>query len=163
MHPNPLLRRCAAVAALACTTAASAQTYDFTVSGAYDARFQIDASPVVEVLDPAGAFAVRGVSGTFAGIAGLRDVSFYTPAISGGMAISQPAPFVSEMSVFGTQVFTGPIDTPSFVPGVYDFTGFVGSTDGHSVRLVISAVPEPAAWMLFCAGAVAGFIRRRRA
>jgi hypothetical protein len=149
LHPLPVL--CGALCAFALAPAAHAVTYQFTVSGDYAASFRLDASPVVDVL-AAGVFVVRDVAGTFAGAAGLRDVSFYTPDVSGGMAISQRVPFVSEMSVFGAQVFSGPIDAPLFAPGSYDFTGYVGPTDGHAVRLVISAVPEPAAWALLAAG-----------
>lgn len=81
------------------------------------------------------AFKLALAGGTFAGQSASRDVSFYTPLLNGGMAISRPDPFLDEMSVFGAQVFVGPIDAPTFVPGSYDFTGFVGQTDGHFVRL----------------------------
>ena len=130
---------------------AKATLYDFTLTGDYEAHFQIDSSPVVSVLDP-DAFSVLNVAGTFAGVAGSRNVTFYTPVYYGGMAISQPDPFFSEMSVFGAQVFIGPIGTPTFVLGSYDFTGFIGAEDGKVVQLTITAVPEPDSWLLMIAG-----------
>lgn len=155
-----LLLACAGLLSL--TGPARAVVYDFTVTGDYMAHFQIDSNPVVNVLDP-DAFSVEGVAGTYAGVIGMRDVTFYTPILSGGMAISTPDPFVSEMSVFGEQVFIGSIDEPTFVPGTYDFTGYVGLDEGKSVRLVISAVPEPSTWLTLMAGiGMLGATRRAR-
>jgi hypothetical protein len=152
----------ASAAVLTMADPARAELYNFTVTGDYVAHFQIDSSPVVSVLD-ADAFSVLNVVGTFAGVVGSRTVSFYTPVYYGGMAISQPDPFVSEMSVFGLQVFTGPIDAPTFLLGSYDFTGFVGAVDGKSVQLLISAVPEVDTWLMTIAGiGILGLVVRRR-
>jgi hypothetical protein len=140
---------CAAVLAMA--DPAKATLYDFTLTGDYEAHFRIDSSPVVTVLDP-DAFAVLNVAGTFAGVVGSRRVSFYTPVLYGGMAISQTDTFPGEMSVFGEQVFAGPIGTPTFLLGRYDFTGFIGLDDGKVVQLTISAVPELDSWLLMIGG-----------
>jgi hypothetical protein len=143
------LLACAAVLAMA--GPANATLYDFTLTGDYEAHFQIDSSPVVTVLDP-DAFAVLNVTGTFAGVVGSRKVSFYTPKYYGGMAISQTDAFPGEMSVFGEQVFAGPIGTPTFLLGRYDFTGFIGLEDGYVMQLTIAAVPELDSWLLMIAG-----------
>jgi hypothetical protein len=135
---------------------ARAELYDFKVTGDYVAHFQIDSSPVVSAGDHPGYFRVLNVAGTFAGIVGSRNVSFYeAPATGGGMAIWQFDPLVrydTEMAVVGAQVFTGPIDAPTFLLGSYDFTGAVGAVDGKSVQLLISAVPEVDTWLMMIAG-----------
>jgi hypothetical protein len=157
--------RLAAAPLLLAAAAAQAVPYDFTLTGDYTASFRIDSNPVATVLDP-DAFLVEDVSGTFDGIVAVRNVSFYTPVYFGGLAIFQPEPFVGELSVFGAQVFAGPIDAPTFLPGSYDFTGFIGEQDGYSVRLVISAVPEPGTWAMAAAGLAllgAAAFRRREA
>ena len=106
--------------------------------------------------DHPGYFRVLNVAGTFAGVVGSRNVSFSeSPGTGGGMAIWQFDPLVrfdTEMAVVGAQVFSGPIDAPTFLLGSYDFTGFVGAVDGKSVQLLISAVPEVDTWLMMIAG-----------
>ena len=159
--PARFVLACAAVFAMA--GPAKATLYDFTLTGDYEAHFQIDSNPVVTVHDP-DAFSVENVAGTFAGVVGSRKVSFYTPKYYGGMAISQTDQFPGEMSVFGEQVFAGPIGTPTFLLGRYDFTGFIGTEDGNVMQLTITAVPELDSWLLMIGGigVLAEVVRTRK-
>ena len=157
----------ASAAVLTMAGPARAELYNFTVTGDYVAHFQIDSSPVVSAGDHPGYFRVLNVAGTFAGVVGSRNVSFYeSPGTGGGMAIWQFDPFVkydTEMAVVGAQVFSGPIDAPTFLLGSYDFTGFVGAVDGKSVQLLISAVPELDTWLMMFGGlGVIGWVGRSR-
>jgi hypothetical protein len=147
-----LLLACAAASALA--GPAKAELYDFTVTGDYLAEFRIDSSPVVSDPD-ADRFRVLDVAGTFAGVPGSRNISFFNQGASGGMTIWQPdpsgQPLVIDLDAAGLQVFTGPTDAPTFLLGSYDLTG-VDISAGKSVRLLISAVPEAGSWLLMIAG-----------
>jgi hypothetical protein len=164
MHAlTPILLAGAAAWALA--GPARAERYDFTLTGDYIAHFRLDSSPVVSDPDP-DRFRVLDVAGSFAGVAGWRNLSFFVLGASGGMTIWQAdgsgEPLIIDMDSMGPQVFTGPTEAPTFQPGHYDFGG-VGADAGKSMQLHIAAVPEPGTWLMMLAGAaMLGFAARPR-
>jgi hypothetical protein len=94
---------------------------------------------------------------------GDYNVGFFTPdyAQNGGL-------FIAGVMLTGSQVFTGPLQNPTFLIGSFDFyTGVFHQ--GHELLTITneapiaSAVPEPSTWAMMILGFVGiGFMACRR-
>lgn len=153
---------CAAIAAtLLCAGAANAALYQFTVSGAYSASWQMDSAPTPD-LAPVGLGITFGdVTGVYANaVSALADVSFFNSAMGGGMSIEGYYGGTFLLIADGPQIYQGSEETPLFTTGTYALTEYEGTA---SYTLTIAAVPEPATYGMFIAGmALVAVAARRR-
>ncbi|MDO6413065.1 PEPxxWA-CTERM sorting domain-containing protein [Sphingomonas sp. BIUV-7] len=131
--------------------------------------FTIDSNPVPAAFEAAPGFSYFRI----ANVAITADPA-YSPApaspvdllffdqLAGG-AFST-ADFVT-ISYFGTQLYSGSVEAPSFLAGTTDLYGFSGDVVGTiSIAAANSAVPEPMTWVMMVGGMgmVGATLRRRR-
>jgi hypothetical protein len=94
---------------------------------------------------------------------GDYNVGFFTPdyAQNGGL-------FSAGVMLTGSQVFTGPLQNPTFLIGSFDFYSGVFHQGHHlltitNVAPIASGVPEPSTWAMMILGfAGIGFLAHRR-
>jgi hypothetical protein len=93
---------------------------------------------------------------------GDHNVGFFTPdyAVDGGM-------FLYGNQLYGSQVFTGPLDNPTFLLGSFNFYRGVFQ-QGHELLTITAVTPPPVAtplpstWMMLLSGFVGlGFFAYR--
>jgi hypothetical protein len=136
--------------------AAFAETLEFTYTSSDNgsASWTQSSTPVViysdytttDVVVTNGTETNNNLSGNF------TDVFFSnTHNIHSGFA-TDVTPGVGD---FGAVLFTGPVTSPSFATGTYTL---------HNGALTVTAVPEPAAWLMMLLGVagVGGIMRSRR-
>lgn len=165
MHLLNSLRHLALAALLLVSGAAHATLYQFSLTGAYTASWQVDTAQPPE--DPApGLWATYGgVTGFFPGASqpGLY-VTFYSPLLEGGFEIYDDNAGVALVETTGPQLYTGPESSPLFTPGTFALT----ELDGPGTYLltiaevVPAAVPEPATGALLGGGLLLLHASRRR-
>ncbi len=156
----------ALAAATAFASPANAVLLQFTVTGDYNASFQVDSDPAPDFAN-AGYFALYDVVGTFEGaVSDITDLRFYIDAADGGFTVDDYVGGVFLYAFDGPQLFTGTTATPTFRTGTFALTATGGSA---ASTLTIAAaggavVPEPAAWGLMTLGfgLVGAAARRRR-
>ena len=149
----------AAVATAALSTAADAQVR-FTISGGFDASFELPTSPTPDFADDGYLFAITGVRGFGTSATGVADLSFFNGGATGGLLISDPATLNFLFDANGVQLYTGSENAPIFRTGTFRLTGL--STPGDFV-VTIASVPEPASWAMMIGGfALAGGAMRYR-
>ncbi len=150
----------AAIAASALSTSAHAALLTFTISGDYDAVFQIDSSPTPDFVADGFLFAVTNVAGFPGTTSGFADVSFFRGPF-GGILVSEGFDYLFDAE--GPQLYSGAEAAPTFLTGTYALSGL--STRGDFILTIAdaaAAVPEPASWTLMLSGfAIAGFALRR--
>jgi hypothetical protein len=156
----------AALAASASTLPAQAAIYDFTITGDYSARFQLDSSPRPDEAVPGNGFVLWDVEGTFPGsIFDVADLTFFNGGLGGGLEIYDFYGANALLSTDGPQLYSGSENAPTFLTGTYALTQFNGSGT-YSLTIsnpAVAAVPEPATWaMMFAGFGMVGFAMRRR-
>lgn len=141
--------------------AATMDVFTFSLSGVPGTgTATLPASPVPSSVSSTS-FVLSGVSGTYDGSTFSGDVTFYTTggAMGDGFTFS------------GLPLFTGPVSSPTFTPGIYVLTGSPDLGDGPvpvTVNLTIAAVPaattpEPASLALVGTAALGfAFLLHRR-
>jgi hypothetical protein len=161
-----MLRSGLAAALFLSATQAQAATLVFTLTGSYNATWQLDSSPVISSFVPGSSFNVNSVPGTYGGVAQTASVlQFYTPAGLGGFSIglSSGTAFVSS----GPQLFSGTLSAPTFLTGTFALTQFTQLLPGSgtlTIAPLATAVPEPATWAMMFAGfgLIGGALRSRQ-
>jgi len=162
------------VAALLSAGAANAALYQFTLTGNYNASWQLDSTPTPDVVGDGDGFVLWDVEGTFPGaIFGIADLHFYNAVQGGGLKIEDFYGGYDFVLADGPQLYTGnEKGIISFLTGEFTLTDFVG-TGSYTLTVTDldalptnppSDVPEPAsaALLLGGLGLMAG-LRKRRA
>jgi hypothetical protein len=151
----------AALAASALSTSAHAALFTFTISGDYDAFFQIESSPTPDFVADGVLFAVTNVAGFPNATSGFADVSFFRGPFA-GLLVSEGFDYLFDAE--GPQLYSGTEAAPTFLTGTYALSGL--STRGDFTLTIAETaaapVPEPASWALMFSGfAIAGCALRR--
>ena len=150
-----------AAAAFTLSAPADAVTYHFNISGDYSASWSLDSHPNPDLWDD-DSFTLWDVVGDFPASAFNEvDLTFYTANFLGGLTIFDFwGGGTTLIEATGGQLFSGLTSEPVFQTGSYALTDLSGQGD---YVLVISGVPEPAAWGLMIAGfGLIGTVLRRR-
>lgn len=125
--------------------------------------FTADSSPS-PVLAMSSAFKLEGVDVNLGGTTASKDLTFWDSSFGGGLEGKEGLSTV--FNLFGPQLFTGPLDAPTFLTGSFDLNSQSpgGPPAGTLTISSVSGVPEPATWamMLIGFGAVGISMRRRK-
>lgn len=151
-------------AASAIPSSAHAALLLFTITGDYNASFQVEASPIPDSAIPGFGFMLSDVPGFADSLTGTANVSFFSDAIGGGINIREPLRFFNLLNAVGPQLYTGAEEAPTFKVGVFDLIGFDG-TGSYQLTIgnAVTPVPEAPTWALMIGGmALAGAALRRR-
>lgn len=165
MKLNKLFIRSAAIAALLCAGAAQAALYQFDISGAYTAHWELDSSVVPNDSTPTAAFTLWDVQGAFANASTNKvDLTFFHISQGGGMGIDDLHAGVNLLFADGPQLYSGSETAPVFKPGTFLLTDFQG-TDKSTLKITeLAPVPEPTTGAMLFGGLALVFasIKRRR-
>ncbi len=148
-------------AAIFAAAPAHADTYTFTLTGAYNLSFELPSNPTVTYSDPGTYFATFPTGGSFP--VGTT-LSFATSSDDGGFGYysSGPAFDLTGSDADPVQLFSGDVSSPTILLGNYTLFDFNGQSN---LRITedVSATPLPAALPLFAGGlGIVGFLSRRK-
>lgn len=165
------LKKVALVAMLFATGVANATVYQFNVSGAFTAQFQIDTNAVPDGAQNGVGLSYLNQAVVFAGGAnGAADISFYNLANGGGLQLNVVDSIDTYLSTNGPQLYTGLEESGmiDFLVGTFALSDFDPTSTGTYTVTVMdqspgAAVPEPATGaMLFGGLAIMAALRKRR-
>ncbi|NVD45377.1 hypothetical protein [Qipengyuania atrilutea] len=132
---------------MAGAVSANAASLLYELEGNNSISFVIDSDPENTELQPDG-FVVPNVMVAIDGISALYDIGFVYSFADGGLII-EGTPF----DLAGPQLYSGSETSPTLLAGSYDLVGFLDPGLVFSLTVtdldVVSAVPEPATWILF--------------
>lgn len=167
------LKRVVLVAALLSAGAANAALYEFTLTGNYNASWQLDSTFTPKAGASEEVFLLWDVAGTFPGSSySLVDLYFYNAAKGGGLKIDDFWGKRNLLATTGPQLYTGDEQgIISFLTGEFTLAEF-GGTGTYTLTVTDldalppdqpSDVPEPAsaALLLGGLGLLAGLRTRR--
>lgn len=153
----------ASIALFSISTHAHAVTFNFALTGEITANWQIDSNPI-PVSSGTNFFSVNNIPGTYGGLTGIRNITFFSSGGGGGLffVVDPVTNFVANL--FGPQVFSGPTTNPTFSLGTFALTSISTGLFSLSISEAAAAVPEPATWvsMMIGFGFVGGAVRYRR-
>ncbi|WP_157084544.1 PEPxxWA-CTERM sorting domain-containing protein [Sphingomonas pituitosa] len=150
----------AAAIGLGISAPASADPFQFVITGNYSASFVLDSNPSPDAAFTGSYFTLWDVSGFPDAVAGVADVSFFNAFNGGGLAIEDFYGFNLLLLTDGPQLYSGTEANPFFKTGTFALSEYQGT---GSYSLTISAVPEPVSWGLMITGfGLAGAALRRR-
>lgn len=168
MHLVKSLKGAAIVAMLLASGMANASLLKFTLTGDYEAQWQLD-SKVTPDAYAVGGFTLFDVQVQFPkGVAGMADLTFYNAPNDGGLKISDDDSGVDFLVTDGPQLYTGTEAAPAFMLGTFTLKNYSGP--GRYTLTVADAggaapLPEPASAALLFGGLglMFGLRKRRRA
>lgn len=157
------LHRAVAVAFASCLLAApaSAQLVSFTFSGGLTASWTLPQHPVPDFTN-SDLVAIDNVDILYDGAARNLNLEFFTAGFGGGVCID--AINACDLGdLFGEQLFTGEVETPTFRLGTFSLINGIDDSEVFLLIEQVATVPEPSAVLLLAIGA-AGLlaVRRRR-
>jgi hypothetical protein len=148
----------ALLASTAVGGAASASELLFSYSEPGGIDFSFEQSSMPTPIAYSSGFSVQvPVTELSSNIGPFSDIFWYSTGDLGQFDTDTSTVYI----VYGPQIYTGPESAPVFAPGVFPGEDQTNGLDG---TLTITAVPEPAAWLLMIAG-IAGIgltLRRGR-
>jgi hypothetical protein len=154
------LRNAALAAMLFTAGVANATVYEFTLSGAYTANWQLDSSREPEDYISGLYFTYFDNEGNFPEASlGIADVSFFYAGFGGGMSIYDYYADIYLMIADGPQLFTGTETDLGFNVGTFALTEYQG-TGSYTLQIAEvggpvlppADVPEPATGALLLGG-----------
>lgn len=162
------LRNAALAVMLLSAGVANAALYQFTLTGAYTADWQLTSPASPDIVGDGEGFILWDVVGNFPGASeGVADLTFYSDAIGGGLEILDFYGDTLLLTTDGPQLYTGSEDNPFFALGTFFLTEF-GGTDTYTLIIseiggeVPGDVPEPATGLLLIGGLGAMIAFRKR-
>lgn len=160
-----LVRNAALAAMLLTAGVANATLLQFTVTGDYNATWQIDSAVPPDDIYLDEGFIVWDVPGFDDAILGVADITFFNAGIGGGIQIEDYYLGNVLLSTDGPQVYTGTEENPIYTLGTFALTEYLG-TGTYTLTIAevgAAAVPEPATGALLLGGlALMGALRKRR-
>ncbi len=152
------MRFCSFIAAtimLSVSMAACADSLKIAGSGIED-TFNLPASPTVSASGSYG-FSIDQVPIEENGMDVSRQIFFFSQNLGGGLLISSGAAG-ADVNAFGTQLYSGANDSPTFSLGTFSLAGF-----GTYTVTVKNDAPEPSSVLLLAIGllAVGGLSKHR--
>jgi hypothetical protein len=153
---------------LSTTTAANAALYNFELTGAHTASFQLDSNPTVDGYSTSPStesFLIFNVATTLDGNPTTAAFSFGDAASLVQFWVTGPFGSPTLFQAVGDAAFTGPGSAPTFLLGDYALTDRSDSNLTYSLKITdAGAVPEPASWAMMIGGfaLAGGAIRTRR-
>lgn len=138
---------------------ANAAVFTYDLRGSSTANFTID-TDVNKFAERVNAFEYYRVSGVFQGVTlAAATVVFPTANIGGAFYVNVGSG--KEVSLWGTQLYTGSLASPTLSSGTFKLNGGAVTL---TVKSTAGAVPEPATWamMILGMGAVGYAMRRRQ-
>jgi hypothetical protein len=147
----------------------------FAPSGAFSLSFQVNNPPTVAVSGSSFFTSYSASSYTLNGnpVALAGNIVAFSTTSSLLFCLDSPCSKYQMSSAGGSpQLFSGPVSSPTFVPGSYQVTSWVtetnlvfdgGSPSGGTITVTSTgaAVPEPSTWMLTLAGVLIAGARRK--
>jgi hypothetical protein len=159
MTVGSVCRLAAILAALAGGAQASEVLFTITSDTSPTITFELPSNPIPDFVIGGDYFTIDNVHANVGGTPEvLPDVVFYASAQNGGLKIS---PYYDNT---GDQYFSGTVFNPTFSPGPAFLAQPPFAEGGPTADVLISTVPEPAAWalMLVGFGGLGAAIRSRR-
>ena len=163
-----MVRNAALAAMLFSTGVANAALLQFTVTGGYNASWQMASNPAPDDFEDGLYFTVWNVAGFDDAFFGVTDISFFSGDVGGGLEIYDFYGFNVLLSTDGPQLYTGSEENPFFTLGTFALTQYQG-TDTYTLTIAAvddpttpAPVPEPATGALLLGGLALlyGFKRR---
>lgn len=149
--------------------AANAATFQFSVdytgAASNNFSFTLDSAPSnVTTFDDGNAFYVAGVPNTSVDNPSFGVLAFFNSTSLGGFGAAPNLIDDYYFSYTSSQLFSGPISSPTFLIGTYALFDYVSSEEiGSLVISDVSAVPEPSTWAMLLIGFVGiGFLMVRQ-
>lgn len=136
----------------------------FTVTGDYNASFQLDSNPMPTDFFFFG-FSLRRIPGTFEGtVQPTASLTFFSSSFASGGLQLTATDGPNLLNDNGPQLYSGPTSNPMFAPGTFTL---INNNGGSNSLLTISGisgtVPEPATWaLMICGFGGIGLAMRRR-
>ncbi|MET0320563.1 MAG: PEP-CTERM sorting domain-containing protein [Duganella sp.] len=157
-----MLHACAVVSLL-CSSVAHAALYQFDLTGAYAASWQLDSSVRPNEVRDGISFTIWDTPGFPDTLFGVADVIFYHDDVGGGLAILDFYNGVALAVADGPQLYTGPERDPVFTLGTFALTEYRGNGNYRLRISEVGAVPEPETYAMLVAGlGLMGVALRRR-
>jgi hypothetical protein len=144
------------IGASALPSQASAADVLFTVTGGATASFVIDQSPIPSTVG-FNDFGIGPFSGTFQGTPDeILSANFSNNGLGFTLFLDSSNNFLGLQPISSfEEMFSGPLTSPIFNIGTYDFSGLLNNEASIDFTVNISeapAVPEPSTWMMLVAG-----------
>jgi len=150
---STLLQIAAAAAMVTAGAAAHADTYQYTLSGAYSASWTLDSNLLPDEEFEGEGFILYDVQGNFTGsLINYVDLTFYHSDIGGGIQIDDYYGGSTLLIADGPQLYSGSEASPVFSLGTFALTEYQGTGSYTLTVTNLSAVPEPASIALLLGG-----------